>query len=68
MTVKAILDTDILSEYFKGRNLPDCLIAAVAVPLNRPPVTPLPCLRPASPAMVTICHHRWRVSPPISYG
>lgn len=31
MTVKAILDTDILP--------PDCLIAAVAVRLNRPLVT-----------------------------
>ena len=50
MTVKAILDTDILSEYLKGHNasvagraasyeLPDCLIAAVAVRLNRPLVT-----------------------------
>jgi len=53
MTVKAILDTDILSEYFKGHNasvaaraasyakdhLPDWLIAAVAVRMNRPLVT-----------------------------
>ena len=39
MTGKAILDTDTLSEYFKGHNLPDCLIAAVAVRLNRPLVT-----------------------------